>query len=156
MSLGKWIMFVDADDWLEINAIEEYIKHCNLKDDIVISGYFINNNSSEELKMFFDNSISKFNEVQKEHAILELINSSKFDSSAVDHGVPWGKLYKREFLIKNKIRFPKIWFVFKIIFLIYIVFIIQIVSQYLLCLYITIGFMIIRLQIKKVIIKLNT
>ena len=107
MSLGKWIMFVDADDWLEINAIEEYIKHCNLKDDIVISGYFINNNSSEELKMFFDNSICKFNEVQKEHAILELINSSKFDSSAVDHGVPWGKLYKREFLIKNKIRFPK-------------------------------------------------
>ena len=95
---GEYIQFVDGDDTLKINATEEYVKSIGCEDiDLVVSGYIkllpeinIANNKMEDSGIYTNRDY--------------LINTLK-DPGHHYYGVVWNKLYKREIIEKNNIRF---------------------------------------------------
>ena len=80
---GDYIMFVDNDDFVEKDYVEKYLKEAD-DNDIVIGGYKrVDENNKILLKKKIKNTEwSKYNII-----------------------VPWAKLYKRDFIVNNKLEF---------------------------------------------------
>ena len=90
-SSGEYLMFVDSDDYINENAVEEMIKKITSDNlDMLICDFYKVENEIEEVKLIdFDYcSIS-----DKPELLLE-INLS-----------PWNKIYKKDLIIRNKIFF---------------------------------------------------
>lgn len=87
MSTGKYITFVDPDDWIEENYIEYMYKKIKEKQvDIVAVGYYRELNNRREKALDFEDKILDPREA--------LDMSSQYFFSAI-----WGKLFKRELLV---------------------------------------------------------
>ena len=101
IATGKYIIFVDSDDTIEKNYIFELV-NANKKDfyDIVIVNF----------KNVFVKNSKKNNNVIKPNVIdTSLLNGKFFDDYYYIKSVlttPWGKLFKREIIQENNIRFP--------------------------------------------------
>lgn len=100
---GDYIYFVDGDDWIEDNALDKIVvKADELNTDILIFGgiSFYNNKgknggySSDKLPKQYLNKVFSSKDIKKD--------IFKFPSTA------WTKLYRREFLLKNNIKFQDI------------------------------------------------
>lgn len=84
LASGKYIMFIDNDDYIDKDYIETYINSIQENDDdIVIGGYRRVNSKG---KVLFSKTMKN-----KTHKFIQL--------------APWGKLYKRSFLKQNKLKF---------------------------------------------------
>lgn len=103
----EWIMFVDADDYLTPNACKNLIEETDIEVDVVISKNYIIN---------LNNVITEINNKGQHNKIIntdnekkELINSIFYDQNTTYHYVdtPWAKLYKRDFIINNEIKFKE-------------------------------------------------
>lgn len=82
---GKYIMFIDNDDYLDSDYIETFVKNIESDDyDIVLGGYRRPTETGKIIKK------------------LQLQNEewSKFMITA-----PWAKIYKKQYLIENNITF---------------------------------------------------
>jgi glycosyltransferase involved in cell wall biosynthesis len=82
---GKYLAFIDNDDYIDNNYLEKYINEINNNDfDIIIGGYRrpTADNKIIESRYPKDNIWSKYSIV-----------------------APWAKLYKRDFIVKNHIEF---------------------------------------------------
>lgn len=102
-STGKYILYIDGDDWIELNLIENYInqvlKH---KADIVISSHIINLEDREDILM---NSLPPgiYNKDKLNSIIYpKMLYTGKFSQFGI-FSYSWGKLYKREILLKNQL-----------------------------------------------------
>lgn len=100
ISNGKYILFVDSDDWCEENFVEEV---CNIAElnslDLVVCGYKINysNNNYIINKNFnFERKFCGKKEISE--AITNLDTKGMFN-------VVWNKLYNREIIENYKIKF---------------------------------------------------
>lgn len=83
LATGKYIMFIDNDDWIDNDYLENYISMIEEENaDIVIGGY----RRRTEEKILFSNQPKSF------IAIYSLL-------------APWAKIYKLDFLKKNNIEF---------------------------------------------------
>lgn len=105
----KWLSFVDADDWVEDNYINELYKELNgdaVDADVVMYEYsreFSSSRSEESLNIesgYLDNGI------------LELVRKSTFYKLAIDGKYNpysviaiWNKIYRTEFLTENDLWF---------------------------------------------------
>lgn len=91
-SKSKYIMFLDSDDSLEKDACEKmYQKIESDRLDVVICDFYkeYENGNIEEIKTpYFENSSLKDN-----------------PNIITEYLCPWAKIYKRDLLIKNNIRF---------------------------------------------------
>lgn len=109
IACGKWVMFIDPDDMVDANIIATLLANVNTKRDIIAcSCYGID--KSEKIRAHFFNGNRVFN-VDKDDLYLQLLDSGYKQTSKVFTaiGVPWGKIYRREFLEKNNLRFnPKL------------------------------------------------
>ena len=107
-SLGEYIYFVDADDYIDLKTIENFYNNAISNDsEMVISKIARFNEISDEI----DYSNPSFN--------FEIIFGQKdydnfsFDYRTIKHYVmnasfaPWTKFYKRDFLISNSITFTE-------------------------------------------------
>lgn len=101
IATGKWICFVDGDDYLENNMIELLVNKAEEEDvDLVIGNYFSDNNGKLLPEYYYENISSNMSRDQMQiDAILGIRNLS------TSVGVPWGRLYKRSMLIENNILF---------------------------------------------------
>lgn len=91
---GEYITFVDSDDYIKENMLEEYYKYAKKHNfDLVIGSYIKKINNKE---IIFENNKFKTENVKTTPQILYLI----------EYG-PWAKLYKREMLINNNIYFDE-------------------------------------------------
>ncbi len=89
---GKYLMFLDSDDYLEKNACEKFFTKINNNNlDIVLSNYYkvYSNGNIEEI---FVPSF-KVSSLKENPNILS------------EHLAPWAKLYRRELIVKNNIKF---------------------------------------------------
>jgi len=92
---GKYIYFLDSDDWIEPNSLNELLKIAeNDKAEITAFGAFQVNQSN--IKSFYHGYTLKSSGGNE---ALDLLTKYKIAS------VVWNKLYLKEFLIKNKIEF---------------------------------------------------
>ncbi len=100
---GDYVYFVDGDDWIEENSLDKIIlKAAELNTDILIFGglsYYNNKGknggySADKLPKQYLNKVFSSKDIKKD--------IFKFPSTA------WTKLYRREFLLKNNIKFQDI------------------------------------------------
>ncbi len=94
---GVYVSFVDGDDSLEPSMIEDLYKMIiKQKTNVVVCDYYTMNKNQKKEENYFSKS-QKINIQQNKQEILEKILQLL--------GVPWGKLYSREFLKKNNLQF---------------------------------------------------
>lgn len=98
---GEFVVFVDADDSLENDALEKMIQRIEFdKLDIVIAGKYINYYDKKEVFLPLTKSDNLYSKKDVSSVILYLNESSNFD-------VLWNKMYRRSFIEKNHIRFQE-------------------------------------------------
>ena len=92
---GEYIAYVDSDDWVETNMLEEmYNKAISNNSDIVVCGNNVVSMNGEIIKV--------------EPAVI--YNDTNLDILFGKMAV-WNKIYKKELLLKNKIEFrQKVWY----------------------------------------------
>ena len=94
-SVGDYLLFIDGDDFLELNAINDaYLYASRYSFDIVCFNSF---KAYDEYKIQFD---TFYNE--------EIVASEPLTALLLDKILPaiWATMIKREFIIKNQIKFP--------------------------------------------------
>lgn len=93
-AIGKYLIFIDIDDWIEDDYIESLLNEIeNNKLDFVTIGY----NDISKYGVFSVNDFYKKNKtLTKQEILLNIFNGTG--------GVPWGKIYKRNIIIANKIK----------------------------------------------------
>jgi glycosyltransferase EpsH len=103
-STGEYIMFVDADDWLENGAIETCIEF--LPSDLICFSYNRIFKTIVQPRKLNLNGIYVAEFVQRR--IVGLIDAELADPSQADSLVTvWGKLYKTEFIKNYNVEFTE-------------------------------------------------
>ena len=108
---GKYIMFVDSDDWIDSNMIEVmYKKAEENKLDLVMCSYIreFKDHSKEKIFNLPEEIIYKEDKVKNE-LLRKLVGPVKEELSNPEMldalGTVWGKLYRTDILKENKIKF---------------------------------------------------
>ena len=108
---GKCIMFVDGDDYLDEHIVEQLAAEMGNSDIICCCCKAFTESETFEDHFFSSSFISKSQE-EKEKLYLQLLNGNAGKPNGKGYtaiGVPWGKLYRLDFLKNNKIFFdPKL------------------------------------------------
>lgn len=105
---GKWIMFLDADDELKHNAVDTLCKEVADNTDIICCCCDVNTGEKIEKNSFFTEKRVVFRSMEdKKRLFVELVSDAKSQGGGryTAIGVPWGKLYRRSFLMDNNLRF---------------------------------------------------
>lgn len=106
-STGKWIVFVDSDDWIEKRCIEVLLKKAeDDKCDIVISGFYIDKGAKIETGSFYKyNDYILLNNGKKDLLINCFISNEIGNWKFASAGVLWAKMYRNSFLKNNNLQF---------------------------------------------------
>lgn len=91
MARGEYIAFLDSDDWVEANCYEVMYQSAKKNDsDLVISDYFIDSLNHTALYKH------------------ELRTKQQYigDIMTITHAFSWNKLYKRDLILNNGLKFP--------------------------------------------------
>lgn len=104
---GKWITFLDADDAIQKGSLKKIVD-MNLDADIILGNY----SSDRLLENNKDIVQEKLDAKVLKKAILNYpkyhyLCSNGFKLDGFNNWTCWGKLFKREWLIKNQIMFEK-------------------------------------------------
>ena len=105
ISKGKYLYFIDSDDYIELNALEELFNYAKEKDvDFLLYPAI---NLDNQNKRFFKTDIYSMNDVEK------FIGDGVVDYKDLDNlifSIPvtaYSKLYNADFIKKNDIKFPE-------------------------------------------------
>lgn len=105
---GNWIMFVDADDWLEPDCCQSFINRVQKEPntEILIGKPFLN---KEEKEQKVQNTYNEDKIIATPEERKELLISILDDNKSKYHYVEsvWSKLFHKEFLLKNNISFQE-------------------------------------------------
>ena len=108
---GKYIMFVDSDDWIDSNMVEVMYKKAEENNlDLVMCSYIreFKDRSKEKIFNLPKEIIYKENEVKNE-LLRKLVGPIKEELSNPELldalGTVWGKLYRVDILKENKLKF---------------------------------------------------
>lgn len=99
---GKYICFIDSDDYVEKTMLNDVLKYDKLNKDVLIWGFYTEQVDNKEI------IINKYKNVEKR---IEVNNNSDIEKLNITEnllkvlGYAWNKLYKLEFLKANKLEF---------------------------------------------------
>ena len=105
-SKGQYVFYLDGDDWLDIECIEQYYIHAiRYHTDIVLGNY---------KREFLGSSVIIKNETpsgfyDRERMALEIYPKMIYTGNFFQHGIrtySWGKLYKRDVIEKLQLDIP--------------------------------------------------
>ncbi len=105
---GKWIAFVDADDWVDSDMIKTMVDAAQgINPDIVVCDTYVEYASHTAVNHFFpEEQTFHWDEEQQRKTLLQIMGRNKYyNPPEIAVGVPWAKLYKRSFLVENDLRF---------------------------------------------------
>ena len=105
---GKWVMFMDPDDYLEVTIIERLLTNLSTDTDIISASCTSFTSEEKRVVHFFDGNRVFKTKNQKKMLFMQLLwpeygQSTSFAYTAI--GVPWGKLYRKNFLDDNNLFF---------------------------------------------------
>ncbi len=103
---GKWITFIDCDDYISKKYLSELVNKIKKDTDFVCSNYYnVKGTEISECPIKINDNLTKDN-------FIDMILNDKYVAKnkellyKASRNV-WGKLYKKDILIKNNIRFKK-------------------------------------------------
>ena len=106
-STGKYIYFVDADDWVDTEQIYRAWEAAEREHaDVVMGGYFRVNGTQKERVHLPGEGLMKRNGTLSQQKLFHMV---KTESA---FGYVWNKLYRREFLIQNHLQMDDIYRVY--------------------------------------------
>lgn len=103
VSSGDWIYFIDSDDWVEENLIEDVVNaiKSNPQTECVLFGYYIDFVlENRSLVRKFETGRRETNDNTAQSVLLEAERSAMFNSTC-------NKVYKRAIVKENDIVFPE-------------------------------------------------
>ena len=113
---GEWLVFLDSDDFIEPEFLEKLLLKAEKENAEIVcccAKYEING-TIQQISFYKDDCIFSENEpntVNKKELYLQLMDNS-YKTSAVSVtaiGVPWGKIYKKDLILRKEIEFdPKL------------------------------------------------
>ena len=92
MAMGKWIMFIDSDDWIDINYISDVVSNSDA--DLVVSSFTYNGENIYKVPI----ATKQYDLVHIRLYLEEY--STRFTS-------PWAKLYKNTIIKEYNIKFDE-------------------------------------------------
>lgn len=106
-AVGEWIYFVDGDDYVSDNICQELFEYMSSKNEIIIFSYSMvklkgikkMNHAEHEINL----SEEDFTDLQL--SALNRLGDYKYNYKVFDSVSIWNKLYNREFLLRNELRF---------------------------------------------------
>lgn len=107
---GKWISFVDDDDWLEENTQELCIPYLNEGTDVVLFGKRdIYRNRIKEHTLKTDCESVEFSDAKDlralQNSVLDYYYHYSFQFGELTLGVPWGKYIRASLFVANECSF---------------------------------------------------
>lgn len=105
---GAFVCFVDGDDYVESRMIELTYKvaKSNNADIVIFSNYVVYSNNQKEIHHLLSKKKKYTGSEEMKVLFDECIGSLPNSKTDYDVGFsPWGRLYKRSFLLENNIRF---------------------------------------------------
>lgn len=96
LARGKWILFIDGDDWIDTAELECFLKEKDEKYDIIWGSY-------SKVAECEDGNVSLEKKSQKEYE--ERSGIDWLNSGTVDY-MAWVYLYKTAFIKYNYLKFP--------------------------------------------------
>ncbi|OUO90975.1 glycosyltransferase family 2 protein [Cloacibacillus sp. An23] len=115
LATGEWIMFVDGDDWIDPDAVEQLYQRIQEYCDVVVATYTWEREgeSKQASPVGFEEHIYKSTDRKKYLLGLCLVRPVEIPETFPEDmlkcptfGGPISKLYRKSFLIKNRIIFP--------------------------------------------------
>nr|WP_302596301.1 glycosyltransferase family 2 protein [uncultured Cellulosilyticum sp.] len=108
MATGKYIMFIDPDDWIEANLLEEMYEimennQCDLLLWSLQAMIYDQQDTFLRKKVIQAQDLHLVTKAQCEQTFIEIF---QWDDLLL--GVPWNKLYRMALINKYHIRFPKL------------------------------------------------
>lgn len=105
---GEWLMFVDSDDWLEMNCCDKILPKDN-DIDLVVFSYIREFKTSSSPKRFLGNKNRTFKGQELEWLYERFIapngNELKYPANLDSLSTVWGKIYKTKIVKDNNIQF---------------------------------------------------
>lgn len=99
---GEYISFLDADDFIELNMLEEMYNEAKANDlDIVVANYDVYNTQKAE----FSKAISEEDEDIYKGVSVTSKNDHPDEIFTSTNGSAWNKLYKTSFVIEKNLSF---------------------------------------------------
>lgn len=109
IAVGDIIVFIDADDWISFDFLERVSKEYDEEIDLLQFDYFLVEKATIRKHYFNESCIFEKNGNGNtvENLIHSIISPSLYPMSDSQYsvGVPWGKAYKKDIIIKNSIAF---------------------------------------------------
>jgi glycosyltransferase involved in cell wall biosynthesis len=107
---GEWVAFVDADDWSEpdmFSALLNAAKVDSLQSDIIFCNCYVEFEKRTVGNAFFpDNQQFTWDSDTRQHMLMQIMGKNRYyNPPEIAIGVPWGKLYRLDFLRKNNLLF---------------------------------------------------
>ena len=99
LAKGEYIYFVDSDDWLDENLLTKVYKNIIENDTDIVSFDCYN---VYEASVVVNRRIPAFLKKYKN----EVFNFNDFKDVAYQNCTAWSKVYKKDFLLKNNLKFP--------------------------------------------------
>ena len=108
LSQGKYVCFVDNDDFLVAEALETLYNFAEkYRADVVYTDYYFANDNSDVLS---EVSVMRWGNVNLQEPTLETEDIAERVEkilSSTFSWMPWTKFVRRDFLVDNKIKFPR-------------------------------------------------
>ena len=108
-AIGEWVIFVDSDDWVENELLENIEKNIASDVDIIIFDAFING-AIEDINTFWHESPKIFRNEEKHYLLMQAISKRSLPYENPKYstvGVVWSKCYRTDFLKNNSLFFKK-------------------------------------------------
>lgn len=111
-SKGQWICFVDADDCLlpaALPALDRTLSSSVQIPDIVVFDCCVCIDGHDEINHFYPQQERfQWNDAMRENTLVEILGRNVYyNPPHIGMGVPWGKLYRRDFMNRRNLRFPE-------------------------------------------------
>lgn len=105
-STGKYIMFIDPDDYIELNMIENmiYLAEENGSDMVICGYYFENHYKTIKSNINIDQFAVNYIEAEYRNIIEMKKNMVDIWDTSLMYNV-WNKIYRKDLIIENNIKF---------------------------------------------------
>lgn len=105
---GKYICFIDPDDWISVDYVFKLLKGIKKTNaDFVVADCFVAHGESVRINHFLNLPETDLKAQRKNLLLYQLVGKKicSYYPPLIAAGVPWGKMFQKNFIEKNDLHF---------------------------------------------------